>query len=173
MKKLMLILGLIILTLIETKAQQEKQFIAADNSATLKISALPVGNLFEKKMYTHESDSSKKNYAYYNSTSRNLRIAGLSLLGAGLVLGVAGLLVVSNSNSMSDYGDLQRAESTHRALFISSAATGIISIPLMAMASAYKQKARLELKNQKTGFGVPANVSNDITGITFTIPIGK
>jgi hypothetical protein len=43
----------------------------------------------------------------------------------------------------------------------------------MIMASSYKEKARLEIKNQKTGFGVPPHVSKDITGISLTIPIGK
>jgi hypothetical protein len=51
--------------------------------------------------------------------------------------------------------------------------SGIASIPFMIMASSYKHKVKAMVSSQKTGFGLPANVSRDIVGITLQIPLEK
>lgn len=43
----------------------------------------------------------------------------------------------------------------------------------MISATVNKQKAKLMLDNQKTGFGVPSNVGKNIPSVTMVIPIGK
>jgi hypothetical protein len=160
MKKIILILGLIIVTQLETKAQQEKQFIAVANYTTLK------------PMYSSGYNLPEKDYAYYNRKSRNQRITGLSLLGGGLVLGVAGILVTSSNSTYSDVNYESRGE-TAVTLFILSAATGIASIPFMILAHVNKTKARAALSVQKTSFGIPGMTEKNIAGLTVSIPIGK
>jgi len=170
MKKCILIAGVMFFTMLQAKAQQEKQFIATGNPATIKITTLPGDNLFGKNIYTSGYGGPTKDYDYYNRTSRTLRITGLSLLGAGLILGGAGIIVASSKHT-NDYNAEVRAERTNRTLFVSSAAAGIASIPLMVMASVYKHKAKLMISNQKTGFGVPSNMSRDITGISLVFAL--
>ena len=106
MKKLILITMVMFFTLIQAKAQQLKQFIVSDNPATFAITPLPGDKLSKKNMYSPGDGGQAKDYAYYNRTSRTLRITGLSLLGAGLVLGGAGLIVATNQQTYSYESEL-------------------------------------------------------------------
>ena len=154
MKKFILVLGLVAATQLQTKAQQEKQFIAAGHYTSFNARYSPGNNLPEK------------DYNYYMQKRKNNLTAGLVTLGAGLALSGIGLITASNSTSID-------TDVTAAILLIAGAASGIASIPLMIMAGVYGHKAKLEFKNQKTGFGVPSNVSKNIAGITMSIPIGK
>ena len=154
MKKIILILGLIIVAQLETKAQQEKQLIADANYTTLK------------PMYSSGNNLPEKDYAYYKQKRKDNLTAGLVTLGAGLALSGIGWISASNSTSID-------TDVTAAILLIAGAASGIASIPLMIMAGVYGHKAKLEFKNQKTGFGVPSKMRKNITGITMSIPIGK
>ena len=155
MKKIILILGLITVTQLETKAQQEKQFIAAGHYTSLNAMYSPGNNLPEK------------DYNYYMQKRKNNLTAGLVTLGAGLVLSGIGLLIATPANASFDNA------ATGGVITIIGAASGIASIPFMIMATVYKNKAKVQLSTQKTGFGVPSNVSKNIAGITMSIPIGK
>ncbi len=170
MKKIILLPVLIFTLNLVTKAQPEKQFTAVTNIKILKHTALTEDNTFSKNLYSAAKNGPDKDYAFYMHRSKNLRITGVSLLGAGLILGVSGLLVSSSNSNPNNYDS---RDQTIASLFIASAATGIASIPFMVLASVNKQKAKLMLSNQKTGFGVPAKVSKDITGITLALPIGR
>ena len=154
MKKIILILGLIIVTQLETKAQQEKQFMAVGHYTSFNAKYSPGNNLPEK------------DYAYYKQKRKDNLTAGLVTLGAGLALSGIGWISASNSTSID-------TDVTAAILLIAGAASGIASIPLMIMAGVYGHKAKLEFKNQKTGFGVPSKMRKNITGITMSIPIGK
>jgi hypothetical protein len=79
-----------------------------------------------------------------------------------------GLLLASG-----DYATNSANSSTAATLTVAGAVSGIVSIPFMIMASVYKHKAKAMVSSQKTGFGVPGNVSKDIVGITLQIPLGK
>ena len=155
MKKIILILGLIIVAQLETKAQQEKQFIAAANYTTLK------------SMYSSGNNLPEKDYAYYKQKRKDNLTAGLVTLGAGLALSGIGLITASNGSG------IETADGTTVGLFMIGAVSGIVSIPLMVRAGVNAHKAKLELRNQKTGFGVPSKMRKNITGITVSIPIGK
>lgn len=156
MKKSILILGFIICINMQSKAQQQSQFIVATGYNTAKPVSLSA-------IYYSGPD---KDYDYYMRKKKNNLTAGLVTLGAGLVLSGIGLITASNSTNID-------TDATAAVLLIAGAASGIASIPLMIMANVYGHKARLMLKNQKTGFGVPPNMSQDITGITLQIPLGK
>ena len=155
MKKIILILGLIIVTQLQTKAQQEKQFIAAANYTTLK------------SMYSSGNNLPDKDYDYYMRKRKNNLTAGLVTLGAGVVFSGIGLLIGTKTNASFDDA------ATGAVITIIGAASGIASIPCMIMATVYKNKAKVQLSTQKTGFGVPPGVSKDIVGITFKIGIGN
>ncbi len=155
MKKILLILGLIIATELETKAQQEKQFIAAANYTTLK------------SMYASGNNLPDKDYDYYMRKRKNNLTAGWVTLGSGVLLSGIGLLIATNTSASFDDA------ATGGVITIIGAASGIASIPCMIMATVYKNKAKMQVSTQKTGFGVPSNVSKNITGITISIPIGK
>jgi hypothetical protein len=172
MKKIILTTIVMLFVLLQTKAQQVYQATDAYGYISVNTTVLQTNETFLKNTYAFPGNNPDKDYDLYLRRSKNYRIVGWATLGGGLVLGSAGLLVATNS-STTDYNSELRAERTHRALFIGSAVAGIVSIPFMIMASSYKEKARLEIKNQKTGFGVPPHVSKDITGISLTIPIGK
>lgn len=173
MKKTILILSLITVNHMETKAQQETQSTDASGYTAAKHTVLQVNHTFLNNTYYFTGNGPDKDYDFYKRISKNYRIAGWSTLGGGIILGVAGLLVATNNNSYSDYNSELRAERTNRVLFISSAAVGIISIPLMIMATVYGHKAKVLLKAQKTGFGVPQNVDKNIMGVTISLPIGR
>ena len=74
MKKIILILGLIIITQIETKAQQQNQFITAENYASLK------------SMYSSCNNLPVKDYAFYIGMIKSIHTAGLVILSTGLAL---------------------------------------------------------------------------------------
>lgn len=175
MKKIILILGLSIAMHIETIAQQEKQFTTTTYFTALKPTALTRDNTFPKNMYSAGNNGPDKDYDFYLRKSKSQRIVGWATLGAGLVLSGVGLLIASNSESSVDiYGNVTNDNTTTAAVItIAGAASGIVSIPFMIMASANKHKAKLMLKSQPTGFGVPPNVNRNITGISMSIPIGK
>ncbi len=112
-----------------------------------------------------------KDYAYYNRQSRNMRITGLSLLGAGLASGVAGLLVASGNNNYDSYETVERKDRTTATLLVVSVVTGLASIPFMIIAHAKKNEARATLSTQKTF--IPGKANTYITGISVSVPIGK
>lgn len=165
MKKI-IITSAMFFTLLQAKAQQEKQIVAATSYM------LPADNTVIKDNLSFNLSNDlgyrgpSNDYDSFMKKKKNNLTAGLVTLSAGLVISGIGLITLKNSNGFEN-------DSNPGVLFVVGAASGIVSIPLMIMATVYSHKARLELKNQKTGFGVPANVSNDITGITLTIPIGK
>ena len=118
-------------------------------------------------MYSSGNNLPDKDYDYYMRKRKNNLTAGLVTLGAGVVLSGIGLLIATPANATLDNA------ATGGVITIIGAASGIASIPCMIMAGVYGHKAKLEFKNQKTGFGVPSNVSKNTAGITMSIPIGK
>lgn len=169
MKKFIIVLTCVSAISTATIAQQTQPIAVAENhTATKSFLQIPNNTTLENKL-TSAFSGYDKDYNFYNRRSRNLRITGLSLLGGGLILGVSALLVSSNDNST--YSDSR--DRTITTLFVLSAATGIASIPFMVLAHVNKSKAKLAMKNQPTGFGVPANVNKNIAGLTMSITIGK
>lgn len=155
MKKIILILALIIVAQLLTKAQQGEQFIAAAKYTT------------SKSMYSSGNNLPDKDYDYYMGKRKNNLTAGLVTLGAGVVLSGIGLLIATPANASLDNA------ATGGVITVIGAACGIASIPCMIMATVYKHKAKMQLSSQKTGYGVPPGVSKNIVGITFKIGIGK
>lgn len=169
MKKFILILTIVSGINNSTVAQRKDLPVIKTGYSGRANIAMLQGNTFISGHNPAYDNSPKKDYDYYNRKSRNLRITGLSLLGAGLVLGLSGLLVASNDN----YTDSEGRDRTIRTLFVLSAATGIASIPLMVLAHVNKTKARTSLSSQKTSFGIPGKTEKNIIGLTLSIPVGK
>ncbi len=159
MKRSFIMLGVIFLINMESNAQQESQLIATNSLSTTK----PVS--FSIQSY----GGPDKDADFYLRRSKNYRIVGWSTLGAGLIASGAGLLLASNNSNYYNSSN----EDGAAVLFLVGAVSGITSIPFMIMATSYKHKAKAMVSSQKTGFGVPGNVSKDIVGITLQIPLGK
>lgn len=166
MKKLNLLAIAILFVQLQAIAQQQKESDAALNYTTQKSNFVDWLNLKNERSKIITSNSNEKDYAYYLQKKKNNLTAGLVTLGAGVVLSGVGLIISTNSNSFDN-------DATAGVLVIAGAASGIASIPLMIMASVYGHKAKLELSNQKTGFGAPSKVSKNIPGLTISIPLGK
>jgi hypothetical protein len=129
--------------------------------------------LYTGKPYTERWFKDDKDYNFYKQRARTQRTIGLSLLGVGLLTGAGGLLAATKEVNGNDYAAQDRADRTAATLFVISAVTGIASIPFMIVASASNHKAKLMLKNEKTGLGVPSNVGKEYAALSMTIPIGK
>ncbi|MEO6253698.1 MAG: hypothetical protein ABIO79_10345 [Ferruginibacter sp.] len=168
MKKSILMLAVIFLISIESKAQQG-QF------TTVKTVSNPLSQVMlgVNKPFLREADGGDpvKDYAYYNRQARTMRITGLSLLGVGLATGVIALLISTNNDYNGDYEAAERRDKTATTLFVVSATTGIASIPFMIIAHAKKNEAKATLTKQKTF--IPGKGNTYITGITVSVPIGN
>jgi hypothetical protein len=159
MKKTILMLGFIFAIQINSKAQQQSQLISVNSLSAAKAVS------FSRPNYSLPD----KDHDYYMRKSKRSRNTGLILLGGGvLVSGVGALLAFGNSNTYNE-----SRENTGGVLLLTGAAAGIASIPFMAIALGHSNKAKAMVSSQKTGFGVPGNVSKDIVGITLQIPMGK
>lgn len=114
-----------------------------------------------------DSPASLKDHAYYSLKSKNYRTAGFILLGSGVLLSVGGLLISTSNNSGFDNTQ------TGVTIMGVGALAGIVSIPMMIIAHSYRNKASLSVSNQKTARGIPVITGREITGLTYSITIGK
>ncbi len=158
MKKIIPVALILLLTGSVTNAQTTSpNQLLAKKDLTVPVS------LFENGRY---NNAPEKDYEFYMKKSRNHRTVGWATLVGGVVLSGIGLLVAN-----ADYASGNEADGA-ATLTIAGAVSGIVSIPFMIMASAYRHKAKMMLSSQKTGFGIPVKPGN-ITGISVFIPIGK
>lgn len=152
-------LCVIFLINMESKAQQNNQFSAVSSLITAKAVS------FSRPNYSLPD----KDHDYYMRKSKRSRNTGLILLGSGvLISGIGALLSYGKYNTYN----ANRGE-TGVAMMLTGAVAGIASIPFMAIALGHSNKAKAMVSSQKTGFGVPANVSKDIVGVTIQIPLGN
>ncbi len=136
---------------------------------------LAVTSMFINKANLNNSPDSAFNKEYYLKKSRNNRIASLCLVGGGLVIaGIGALTFPKNFDVIwENDSDTESKADASTALIVVGIAAMLSSIPFTVMASVNKRKANLMVTSQKTAFGVPANVSKSITGITLSFPLGK
>ncbi len=171
MKKLTLLMLLITCITFETKAQQENNITDAPGSVISKSVAVETDYSFSKNLAAATANDPAKDYDFYMRKSKRSRNTGLILLGSGVLLsGIGAILSFGNGQG---YFYNETKGDAGAVLLITGAAAGIASIPFMAVALGRKNKAKAMLSSQKTGFGVPSNVSNDIVGLTLQIPISK
>ena len=166
MKKIALIISLIAAIQFKSGAQNilsvdagSKISCSANNNSTKKI-FVPAA-----RYIVNDSTLTVKDHTFYMQKSKNQRTVGLVLLGTGLLASGIGLLVATNSNSFDQ-------SETAAYCFVIGAATGIASIPFMVIAHVNRNRAKLSLSSQKTGFGIPFK-SGDMTGLTLSMNIGK
>lgn len=120
-------------------------------------------------------EDSIKNKAYYLNKSRNNKIASFSLLiGGALITGIGALTFPKNYDPIwgNDKSTGNQADASTTVIVVGIAAM-LSSIPFTILSAANKRKAKLMVASQKTGFGVPATVSRNISGITLSFPLGK
>ncbi|MBX2934413.1 MAG: hypothetical protein KF825_09215 [Ferruginibacter sp.] len=160
MKKFIIVIVLILLTLQHSQAQQPEHELA-----TVVFGNKPgtIDHINEMPLRTNAVSFNGPGYEHYKKKRQKNLTVGVLTLSAGLLFSGIGLIADSNYDK----------DNTSAYLFIAGAVSGIVSIPFMIMATINGHKAKLELKNQQTGFGVPANVDNQIPGITMSIHIGK
>lgn len=160
MKKYIIVIVVMLLTIQQSQAQQPEQEIATVNFGNKPGT---IARLNEITLRFNAVSINGPGYEHYMKKRKKNLTVGVVTLGAGLLFSGIGLISVSNYDK----------DNTSAYLFIAGAVSGIVSIPFMIMATINGHKAKLELKNQQTGFGVPANVGKQIPGLTMSIPIGK
>lgn len=166
MKKITLLLNVFVLLFMAGNAQ------TAITSPLNMKDAVPPSSIFSKgNRFTQQQVFSlpEKDHDFYMRRCRTQRIIGLSMLGGGVIATGIGFIVASNDGGLGSSNN----ENTSNALFITGATLGLGSIPFMILAHASKNKAKLSLSSQKTGFGLPARFSKNITGLTVSINLGK
>ncbi len=166
MKKIILLFALTTTIQLENIAQQIsiKPIITSYPVAKQNIISLPGDPNFKIFLSGSEDPVPVKDFTYYKTKSKNQRTAGFVLLGTGVFLSAVGLLVGSGSDAT--FGEAE----TGIIIMGVGAISGIVSIPLMIMATVNNHKAKLLLESKKTGFGIPVH-TGFITGITLTIPV--
>ena len=176
MKKIILLLTLTVAIHLNTKAQNNLLADAGYQAAFISKINYPNKTSSATTIYTPgDSTIVVKDYAYYMKKKRNNKIASFSLLGGGFIIaGIGALMYPKNYDLIwgNDAATENKANTATTVIVIGIAAM-LTSIPFTILSSVNKRKANLMVTNQKTGFGVPANVSKDITGMTLRIPIGK
>lgn len=163
MKKITLIISLVTIFQLYSKAQQMQPFVTADQSTSFKFSSLE--EIIPNKKNVHVLFY-EKDYNYYMHKRNNNKKIGWILLGSGFGFTGLGALLASTNNAANSQGP------TAAICILAGAATGIASIPFMIMANVNKHKARAILEEKKTGYGIPSG-NKTITGITFCISLGK
>jgi hypothetical protein len=181
MKKLILVAVIFLSFGLATNAQQANIDLFQNEMTATKIPASKI-NLNHSHFLSAKNvlqftpaPEPVHNKDYYLKKSRDNRIASLCLVGGGFVIaGIGALTFPKDYDMIFENGSEKESQAdASTALIIAGSAVMLSSIPFTVLASVYKRKANLMVTSQKTGFGVPANVSKDITGITLTIPIGK
>ena len=181
MKKLILLALIFLCCRLTTNAQTVNIGLLQNETTASKklVSKIDVTKSQEflaiNKVLSNPNPETIYDKSYYLKKSRNNRIASYSLIGGGLVIAGIGALtfpkdydiIFENSSEKENKADVSTT------LIIVGCAAMIASIPFTVMASVNKRKANLIVTSQKTGFGVPSNVSKSITGITMNIPIGR
>lgn len=182
MKKIILLTGFIFCSGWATMAQYSKidnndnYAVAKENiNGSIKVITMPRPLLPELSVPVTNNQYAIEKTAYLRK-SHNRKIAAWSFLGGGAVITAIGILTfpqgydaLFDTNSSSDDNKASIASD----MAVLGIACMITSIPFFISASMNKRKASLSISSQKTGFGVPKNVSKSITGISMTIPIGK
>ncbi|MEO6732390.1 MAG: hypothetical protein ABIN01_14325 [Ferruginibacter sp.] len=117
-------------------------------------------------------------HSYYLQKSKAQKINGLVLITGGSVmslLGIRSVLDVSQSHSFTK--DNLNTSFNENIAYSRIAITGLVmmagSIPYFISALKNKKVAGLKLTCQKTSFGASNKARQKVTGITFSIPIGK
>ena len=182
MKKL-IIVALILLSKVWATNAQDANELTTDNPAAKNIisenNSQPAihFSLFTKNellKFNNPADPGEK--TDYLQKSRNQKTGAWILVGVGAVGIVTGIIVESKKsveNFANIFTEEQKTDNTGSFIAVAGACMALGSIPLFISSSKNKRKASAELGNQKTGFGVPSNVSKNITGITLSFPIGK
>ena len=182
MKKLIIVAFFLLSKSWATNAQQlnstqpvnEK---TASGTITVNMNLNASQNLPEKNEFRLNPDPEVvRDKAYYMKKSRNNKTASWCLMGGGgILMGIGALTFPKDYDPL--FGTTSEKESqadVSTALIVVGAAVMLSSIPFTVMASVNKRKANAMVASQKTGSGVvPPGVGKNITGITFTIPIGK
>ena len=170
MKRFFQAVLLVLFAVSPAKAQQATTpGLVNNNTATTKQAA--VAHLSMASLLAMDTDQAGPDYNLYKKRARTHRTIGLSLLGAGVVLGVTGIIVASADDGDNYNGFGERNDDAAATLFLFSAATGVASIPFMILAHANNHKARAILKNQ--GAYIPGKGVIPVTGITVAMQIGK
>jgi len=153
------------------KAQQPENpglAAAGNNGISIQTHVVPLSTT---SLLAMANNPAGPEYDRYKKRARTHRTIGLSLLGAGVVLGVTGILVASADDGDANTGFGERNDDAAATLFLFSAGTGIASIPFMILASANSRKAKALLKNEQAY--LPGRGTVPVTGVTVAIQIGK
>ncbi|MEO6490976.1 MAG: hypothetical protein ABIO04_13625 [Ferruginibacter sp.] len=121
-----------------------------------------------------KDSSEMSDFDYYMAKRRSKNTAAWVLLGGGALATVVGVAIFPKDYDII-FGNDKSTESqatTSNVVMIAGIAAMLGSIPFYISSTLNKQRAHLSIKNQKTGYGLPARGSKKITGLTLSIPLG-
>lgn len=168
MKKILATMTLLCLLFQYAKAQ----------TATFRTADLAVTNTSSSSLFKQDflKDSSDKlhDYEYYSTVSSNKNTAAWVLVSGGaLSLGIGLLSFPKDYDLFGNSKSKENQAKTSYVLVVVGIAAMLSSIPFFVSSSLYKHKAHLALGSQKTGFGIPVKTGKEITGLTYSIPLGR
>ena len=124
--------------------------------------------LFTPIIFANTTDTMPvKDHDFYLVKSKNQKKTGRVLLYSGAGLVAVGLLIGTPRNASFNQAGFGVVVGGIGALL------AIGSIPAFISSGNNKRKAMLVVRDQPAPLGLPIAVSKNITGLTFSIPIGK
>lgn len=172
------IIFILFVYIISAKAQSDKTInptalstvLIIDHAENILMPPSP-----RRVIFFRGNDTTIKNAAYYlakskhqNNTAWTLAVAGTVIIGAALLVGSGKEKTPSGT---WDFGPSDKEVWTG-ILGVIGGGFVIASIPCFITGGVYKHKARVALRSQKTGFGIP-NGSPDIPGFSLAFSIRK
>lgn len=167
MKKSLHLICLFVVLQVTANAQFTSSTSDNNQSLSLNRSYLTESLMFPGNQTNQFNSDPVIDPQVYKKRKRTFLTVGLVLLGTGLISGGAGLLLANDNSYDSRNGD---AAAT---LLVVSAVTGIASIPFMSLSLAANNRYKAAIKSQPTAYGLPRNISKQVTGLSLSIPIGN
>jgi hypothetical protein len=157
--KQLIALVLIMVIHSQSKAQYDHSF---------SLESIDNRHINEGSMHSFFSggNDTKKDYDYYMKKRQKNKTIGWVLLGSGFAFTGIGALLGAVNNRENATGGAAAIS------LIFGAATGIASIPFMAIATANNHKAKVFLRSQQTGYRIPAN-PKAIPALALSMSLGK
>jgi len=112
----------------------------------------------------------------YSIKAKKQNTAGWVMLGGGAIVTAIGVAIFPKDYDIFGFGNSSGTESQASlatAFTIAGTLSMLGSIPVFIAAGKNRRRAELALSNQKISFQLPGKMSQHISGISLSIPIGK
>lgn len=137
---------------------------------------IPLALMLTVSLYSQNLDSVRKypskDYEHYMKKSKNLKTAGWILLGGGVSVGIAGLVI--GIKNLTLWGKPSTEEMIGGTMFFVGAAADVASVPVFISAGSNKRKAmRLGVTTEAVSFNNKYIPNSAYPALSLKIGIGK